>query len=48
MNRIRADKSSDGRAVKVGKAGAETIARNNANGRARVEDAVRVILRHIG
>jgi GTP cyclohydrolase I len=50
MNRIRADKNRAGRAAKVGKASAETIARNNpnANGRGKVEDAVRVIIRHIG
>ena len=46
MNRIRADKNRADGAVE--KASAETIARINANGRGQVEDAVRVILRHIG
>ena len=48
MNRIRADKNRAGRELKVGKASAETIARSHINDRAKVEDAVRVILRHIG
>ncbi len=50
MKRIRADKNRAGRGLTVEKSNAETIARNNpnANGRGKVEDAVRVIIRHIG
>ena len=46
MSRIRADKNRAGRELKVGKAGAETLPPDER--RAEIEDAVRVILRHIG